>query len=42
LFRITIRDDESPREKIEEQIEQMSQKLLANPIVETYRVDVES
>jgi phosphoribosylformylglycinamidine synthase len=42
LFRITIKDDGSPREKIEEQIEQMSQKLLANPIVETYRVDVES
>jgi len=41
LFRITISDDGSPREKIEEQLEQMSQKLLANPIVENYKVDVE-
>lgn len=42
VFRITISDDGSPREKIESQLEEMSRKLLANPIVETYRVDVES
>ena len=41
VFRITISDDETSRATIEEHLEQMSQKLLANPIIENYKVDVE-
>ena len=41
VFRITISDDGSTRKDVEERLDEMSRKLLANPIVETYRVDVE-
>ena len=41
VFRITISDDETSRATIEEHLEQMSQKLFANPIIEYYKVDVE-
>jgi phosphoribosylformylglycinamidine synthase subunit PurS len=41
VFRITISDDGAPRKDVEERLDEMSRKLLANPIVETYRVDVE-
>ena len=42
VFRITIKDEGSSRAEVEKQLEAMSEKLLANPIVENYEVDVES
>ncbi len=36
VFRITLRDTDEPREQIEQQIRQMCEKLLANPVVENF------
>ncbi len=40
LFRITL-NDATTREQTERNLQQMCEKLLANPIVETYRFDIE-
>lgn len=41
LFRLTLKDDETDREQIEQQIRQMCERLLANTVVEnfTYTLD---
>ena len=36
VFRITLRDNDEPREQIEQKIRQMCEKLLANPVVENF------
>jgi len=41
LFRITLKDGAASREQLESQVRQMSEKLLANLIVENYSVRIE-
>jgi phosphoribosylformylglycinamidine synthase len=41
LFRITLKDGTANREELESQVRQMSEKLLANLIVENYSVRIE-
>ncbi len=41
LFRITLSHGSSSRSDVESQLGQMSEKLLANPIVENYSVRIE-
>ena len=38
---IEIRIDENDREKAKEQINEMCRKLLANPVIENYRFELE-
>jgi phosphoribosylformylglycinamidine synthase subunit PurS len=42
IFRLTLDNGGGSREQIEQQIRQMSEKLLANPIVENYTCTIES
>jgi phosphoribosylformylglycinamidine synthase len=41
LFRVTLKDGAANREELESQLGRMSEKLLANMIVENYSVKIE-
>lgn len=41
LFRITLSHGSASRAEVERQLGQMSEKLLANPIVENYSLKIE-
>lgn len=41
VFRISLDDPQGSREAIELQIRQMCERLLANPVVEDYAVEIE-
>ena len=41
LFRITLTPGPTSRPEVESQLRQMSEKLLANPIVENYSFQIE-
>ena len=42
MFRLTLKDNGAPRAEIERQIREMCEKLLANPITETFSYTIES
>jgi phosphoribosylformylglycinamidine synthase PurS subunit len=41
LFRITLSDPNAPRADFEQQIRQMCEKLLANPVIENYSFTID-
>lgn len=41
LFRISLKETDAPRDQIEQQLRQMCEKLLANPIVENFSYTIE-
>lgn len=41
VFRITLADNGAPREQIERQLREMCEKLLANPITESFSYKIE-
>ena len=41
LFRITLTDG-TKRDEVERQLQEMSQKLLANPVVENFTIELEN
>ncbi len=41
LFRITLKDDGTPPEKLREQLDEMCRRLLANPVVEDFTYELE-
>lgn len=41
LFRISLKETNATRDEIERQLQQMCEKLLANPIVENYSYTIE-
>ena len=41
LFRITLNDASASRDQTEQQLRQMAEKLLANPVVENYSFQME-
>jgi phosphoribosylformylglycinamidine synthase subunit PurS len=42
VFRITLKDNGAPRDQIEKQLREMCEKLLANPITETFSYTIEA
>ena len=42
LFRITLKPNDASREQIESKLRQMSEKLLANTVVENFSYTIES
>jgi phosphoribosylformylglycinamidine synthase len=41
VFRITLNDASTSRDQVEQQLRQMAEKLLANPVVENYSFQLE-
>lgn len=41
LFRITLSDDGTSKQELRTRIEEMCQRLLANPVVENYSITIE-
>jgi phosphoribosylformylglycinamidine synthase len=42
VFRITLKDNGAPSDQIEKQLREMCEKLLANPITETFSYTIEA
>ena len=41
LFRITLNDDGASKDEIRTRLDEMCERLLANPIIESYSVSIE-